>query len=297
MLKKYFWFRFLGLLLPLNSCTNHNTFETVKNGKSLLWEVSGKNLAQPSYILGTMHLMCAEDATLSTNVIKLIKQVDTVYLEVDLDNASELLSEILNLRSEQGYNLREALSPNDYDKVRSFFKRYQPRVPFTVLENQPPLMLSSAVYDLLLPCEKKNGIELKIVDEAYHNKKETQGLETIAYQAALFDSIPFADQAKELVNTIDSLSRHKLMMEQMINAYKQQDIEKLHDLSTSEDSGVSNFLDLLLYRRNRNWAAKFPEITANSSVLIAVGAGHLGGDKGVLHLLKEAGYSIRPLEN
>jgi uncharacterized protein YbaP (TraB family) len=36
-------------------------------------------------------------------------------------------------------------------------------------------------------------------------------------------------------------------------------------------------------------------LTANQSVLFAVGAGHLGGENGLLNLLKKQGYSVKPL--
>jgi uncharacterized protein YbaP (TraB family) len=268
-----------------------------KNGKSLLWEITGKGLSKPSYFFGTMHLMCAEDAELTETVKSLIKGVDQIYLEVDMDNASELLTGILDLRSKTGKTLRAALEPNDYNRVKDFFEKYQPNVPFSVLELQPPLMISSSLFELLLPCERKNGVEIKIIDEAYKEKKETKGLETIAFQSSLFDSIPYEDQAKDLVKSIDSLEKNRKAMNEMIQVYKDQDIEKLYSLSTNDESSTSNYMDLLLYKRNRNWVGQFSTIGKDSSTLFAVGAGHLGGDKGVLQLLKQQGYTVRPLAN
>lgn len=278
-------------------CKNRNALSMAKNGKSLLWEITGKGLSKPSYFFGTMHLMCAEDAELTETVKSLIKGVDQIYLEVDMDNASELLTGILDLRSKTGKTLRAALDPNDYNRVKDFFEKYQPNVPFSVLELQPPLMISSSLFELLLPCERKNGVEIKIIDEAYKEKKETKGLETIAFQSSLFDSIPYEDQAKDLVKSIDSLEKNRKAMNEMIQVYKDQDIEKLYSLSTNDESSTSNYMDLLLYKRNRNWVGQFSTIGKDSSTLFAVGAGHLGGDKGVLQLLKQQGYTVRPLAN
>jgi hypothetical protein len=53
----------------------------------------------------------------------------------------------------------------------------------------------------------------------------------------------------------------------------------------------------LINQRNINWVAQFPAIANNKSLLIAVGAGHLGGQRGVLNLLKQKGYQIRAIEN
>lgn len=279
------------------SCRNKLVFATAPANKSLLWEVSGKDLKKASYFLGTMHLMCAEDAALSENVKKLIKNVDHIYLEVDLDNASELLSGIMDIEKNNGHSLSETLSANDYNKIKSFFEKYQPSVPFSVFEKQPPLMISSALYEFLLPCEQTNGIEMKIIDEAYKSKKPTKGLETIEFQSSIIDSIPYEDQAKELVTMLDSLDKNRSSMQEMLKVYKAQDIEKLHDLSVSDQSITHNYLDLFLYNRNKNWVKRFPAIAKDSVTLFAVGAGHLGGEKGVLDLLKKEGYTVRPIVN
>ena len=57
---------------------------TASNGKSLLWEVSGNGLQQPSYIFGTMHLLCAQDAQLSQALKTVIRTVHEIYFEIDL---------------------------------------------------------------------------------------------------------------------------------------------------------------------------------------------------------------------
>jgi uncharacterized protein YbaP (TraB family) len=52
-----------------------------------------------------------------------------------------------------------------------------------------------------------------------------------------------------------------------------------------------------LYNRNRNWVAKLKELLPEKTLLIAVGAGHLPGDQGVINLLRKAGYTVTPIEN
>src|SRR3954470_22419157 len=94
-------FSFLGMSMFF-SCKNKNALTTAVDEKSLLWEVSGKELTKPSYFFGTMHLLCAEDAELNETIKSLIRDVDQIYLEVDLDNATELIAGILDLRRENG---------------------------------------------------------------------------------------------------------------------------------------------------------------------------------------------------
>lgn len=273
------------------------TFPTVENGKSLLWEISGNGLTQPSYFLGTMHLMCAEDAMLSDNVKIIIRQTSQIYLEVDMDNAAELLTGFLAMQQDKGKLLNQVLTPSEYERVHAFFTQYQPAIPFATIETQSPLLLSSAIYELLLPCEQKGGVEMKIIDEAYRQKKATKGLETVAFQASIFDSIPYEEQARDLLKSIDSLEQQRKMMSIMLQVYKQQDVEKLNEMSMDEDSSIAAHADLMLYQRNANWAKQFPAIASQKATLFAVGAAHLGGKKGVLQLLREQGYVVRAIKN
>jgi uncharacterized protein YbaP (TraB family) len=193
--------------------------------------------------------------------------------------------------------LADLLSPDEYEKVKSFFQYHQPSLPFSILERQQPMMLASSLYELFLSCEKKNGIDIRVIEEAAKRKKETKGLESMAFQTSILDSIPYEEQAKELASTIDNIEKYKAALDELVKAYKLQDVDHLHQLSTKEESGVGNHLDLLLYDRNKRWADQFEVISKQKSTLYAVGAGHLGGEQGVINLLKQKGYTVRAIEN
>ena len=129
-------------------------------------------------------------------------------------------------------------------------------------------------------------------------KKEIKGLETVAFQASVLDRIPYDKQAKELLNSIDSLEAATKETEEMTRLYKEQDIDQLLEFSLKSEGGsTSDMQDIMIDQRNKNWVEQFPGITKNKSILIAVGAGHLGGKAGVLNLLKEKGYMVRPVQN
>ena len=279
------------------ACKLKPNFKTAVNSNTLLWEVSGNDINNPSYFLGTMHLMCAEDAVLTDATKKIIKQVKNIYLEVDLDNAGELLSGVMDVINMRKENLDEVLPEAEYLRVKEFFEKHQPAVPFSIIEKQHPLMISSSLYEMFLTCEKKNGVEMMIVNEAYAQKKEVKGLETVAFQLSIFNKIPYDEQANELVKTIDSIDKHKALLGEMLQVYKEQDIQKLYTITTTEEAGTSAYLEILLDNRNENWVKQFDTLAKDGSILFAVGAAHLGGEKGVINLLKKKGYTLRPLMN
>ncbi len=53
----------------------------------------------------------------------------------------------------------------------------------------------------------------------------------------------------------------------------------------------------MLYHRNQNWVKKLKDLLPKKSLVIAVGAGHLPGVKGVINLLRNEGYNVTPVKN
>jgi uncharacterized protein YbaP (TraB family) len=162
------------------------------------------------------------------------------------------------------------------------------------------MLAASTLEESSLPCDNTTMMEQVIMQEAKQYNKKIKGLETMAYQAGVLDSIPYHLQAEQLLEYINKANQgdhsDKELLE-MLAAYKEQDLNKLEKLLISSDAGVSSFTDVLLYHRNENWVKKLKDILPGKSLVIAVGAGHLPGDKGVISLLRKAGYTVTPVEN
>ncbi|MBS1566154.1 MAG: TraB/GumN family protein, partial [Bacteroidetes bacterium] len=145
------------------------------------------------------------------------------------------------------------------------------------------------------PCPAKDGMEQVIMKEAKKDNKPIFGLETVKFQASVFDSIPYQRQAKDLLKMVDSSANGTDSSDmQLLDVYRKQDLNKMQKM-TEDEEGMSDYIDLLLYNRNADWVRKMPAIMKDKATLFAVGAGHLGGDKGVISLLRKAGYMVRPV--
>ena len=123
----------------------------------------------------------------------------------------------------------------------------------------------------------------------------------MSYQASLLDSIPYKMQAEQLLQYIEKAEKggddEDKELNEMMKTYKQQDLKKLEELMVAADPGLSGFTELLLYNRNYNWTDKLKNLLPGRSLLIAVGAGHLPGTKGMINLLRLAGYTLTPVDN
>lgn len=266
---------------------------------TLLWRISGKNSVKPSYLFGTMHLLCADDIQLSDSLIKAIGKADNVYLELDMDNLFEMMSAMTKMKMRNDTTLADLLPKDDYEKVKTYFKDNSGFIPFSMLETFKPLLAASMIMEQQAgQCANMISMEQLVMQEAKKNGVGIKGMETMDYQLGIFDSIPYSFQAKQLVKMVEGNAKDSSdEMQELTDAYRNQQLDKMEELTKKEDMGIQNFTDLLLYNRNAAWAKKIEGMVSEKSLVIAVGAGHLPGERGVINLLRKAGYKVEPVRN
>ena len=272
--------------------------KTQKTPHTLLWRISGKNITHPSYLFGTMHILCAKDAGLSDSLKAAIKKCDEIYFEINLGDMMGMLNSMKFMKMNGNTTLADLLKPEEYARVKDYFAKNVPFPPFSMLERFKPMLVSGIIEEQAMDCPEKDGMEMQILSESKNYDKPVDGLETAEFQATLFDSIPYAEQAKDLVNSIDSADQNKKMTRQLVELYNSQDLDGIDSLSRKDDGGAeSSHMDLLLYSRNRKWAGLLDGLLRQKSLLIAVGAAHLPGKGGVIDLLRKEGYTVEPVQN
>lgn len=292
-------FSFIVCICFLFNCraqVKQATLPQSKDQNTLLWEISGNGLKQKSYLFGTFHLMCKGDIHFSNALISAVAGAGTVYMEMDMDDPSVLMGGLLMMNMKGDKKLKDFYTPEEYQKLSAYFTDSL-HMPFAMLEGIKPYFLVALLYPKMMPCKTVSGVEEELVRLSKENKKEIRGLETMEFQSAVFDSIPYVTQAKELLKTIDSLNAYRNYFDTMVTVYKDQQLDKMETLFQNEDFGMEEYQDILLDKRNINWVAQLSKIMKEQPVFIAVGAGHLVGKKGLISLLKEKGYNVVPIEN
>ena len=285
----------LGSIMAIAAFAQKNNTDN-----TLLWKISGNGLKKPSYLFGTIHMLCKDDAVLSDSLKNIIKNVKEVYFEVDLDNMFEMLTVMGKMKMNGDTTLQDLLSAADYEKVKNYFETKGSMLPFSMLETYKPMLAASTLQQGGLPCETTAMMEQVIMEEAKQYKKSIKGLESMGYQASVLDSIPYKLQADQLVSYIDNAIKggdEDKELADMLNAYKSQDLQKLEEMLMKSDPSISNYTDILLYNRNHNWVEKLKELLPENPLLIAVGAGHLPGKEGCINLLRKEGFKVTPVKN
>lgn len=294
---KHLLFYTLSTILFLGcKAQTDKSFVKQKNDNTLLWEISGNGLKKPSFLFGTFHLLCKDDIHFSDQLKKAMSSVDEVYMELKLDDPSVMLSGMMYMNMKNGKTIESLYTPEEYKRLEDYFSDTL-KMPMLLFQKAKPYFLVALLYPRMMNCANPSGVEEELMKIAKEDKKEIKGLETMQFQASVFDSIPYEWQAKELLKNIDSFSVYKNEFETMLNFYKNQQMDSLKTMVGKSEFGSDKYDDLLLKNRNKHWVKQLKEIMKNKSVLVAVGAGHLVGDSGLIDLLKKAGYKVVPLEN
>ena len=267
-----------------------------KDDNSLLWQVTGNGLQQPSYLFGTFHLMCKNDIHFSGQLTTAVSRADKVYMEMDMDDPATLLGGFTLMTMKDGKTLEQLYSDTDYKKVRQYFADSL-KTSMSFIARMKPFFLEALLYPKMMPCKTISGVEEELMKVAKTQQKEIKGLETMEFQAAVFDSIPYEEQAKELLKSIDSMESNKKSFDTMMQVYKNQQLNEMENLFSKSESGMENHQDLLLNNRNKNWVVQLKTIMKANPVFVAVGAGHLVGNQGLIELLRKEGYTVQPLMN
>ena len=276
--------------------------------KGLLWRIDAPGAATaPSYLFGTIHLIDADDFLLSDSLLAVLNRVDRVFFEIDpgaMQDPMALMPLIQSAMMQDGTTLKTLLSDEEYGRVNDHFLAMG--LPMMFLERIKPMFLSILASTDPGQMQGMMGggsddesaiksYELELNTIAQGLEKPIEGLETMAFQMSLFDSIPYPAQAKMLMDAIDAPAGGEDPLTALTKVYVSGDIERMYAMSVGEDSGVADFEEMLLVNRNRNWVAPMKAgITAEPS-LFAVGAGHLGGPQGVIRLLQAEGYTLTPI--
>lgn len=268
---------------------------------ALLWEIDGNDLTQPSYLLGTIHLIDSKDFFWPAGTLGAFEKADRVVFEIDMDDMFDMSKQMALMTKafmKDGQSLKDFYTDEEYTLVRSHFEGLG--LPMFFLEKLKPMFLTvfaSGDIDIgagLGGDGNMKSYEMELFELSQQAGKEVEGLESIEFQMSVFDSIPYQVQADMLLETIRASDSENDAFREMVEMYRMQDINRMVS-SMAEEEGIGDYEDLLLNSRNANWIPVMAEKMKSGTVFFAVGAGHLAGDKGVIRLLEKAGYKLKPL--
>lgn len=269
-----------------------STFSQVPTEKTLLWEISGKEIKEPSYLYGTMHLMCPQDLKIDEVIKTKFNSTKELFLEIKMDDPNMMMEMMTGIRMKDTTTLKGLIGKTNYDSISSIFKK-STGMPLDMLNTAKPILVLSMVYPSMLGCTPDSW-EATFQKMAKEKMMPLKGLEKLADQMNVLESIPYRAQADMLMKTMYNLDSAKNIFTEMLEIYKSKDLVRLYDMTTS-DEDFGDYEGAMLIDRNKNWIPIMKEQATNTPTFFACGAAHLGGKDGVISLLRREGYTVKPV--
>ena len=287
--------------------TTYTPDNIVPTDKSLLWRISGNGLKQASYLFGTIHMIPREDLQFSEATLNALGKSKRVAFEIDMKEMTSLRTQFSLMTKafmKNGKTLKDLLSAEDYAFVHQ--KMEEKGMGAGMFEKLKPMFLTMMLTNdeggnpmSKDKNSKMTAVEMELWRIAKKQKAKSAGLETAEYQMGVFDAIPYEAQAKMLLDGLRAADAGEGDGEgdlaKMVEMYKAQDITAMQQM-ISGDEGMSNYEDVLLGNRNRNWIPVMGRMMREEITFFAVGAGHLGGPGGVIALLRKEGYKVEAVQ-
>lgn len=269
---------------------------------SLLYEVSGKGLKESSYLFGTIHKGGEKVYQWNDSVLWALNSCNAAAFEIDFgENA------LSKIRSDAKETLIE-------DWTDFMMKDMVPAMAEVMTADTLAQRLGglySQAFSAVSGMMESSGetiVDILLQEYARKQWKEVIGVESVQEQLNVFLEV---DKQMVKRKVIDFLKEDNWDLEldgllngedQLIESYASLQSDQVcgrleEQLKDLRDQTITKGLITRLYdRRNENMFTRVVKIMNEKSVFVAVGAGHMCGSTGLLNQLKEAGYSVRPVD-
>ncbi len=264
------------------------------------------------HLIGTLHTNDPRMGPVVDRLTPVLSKADAFYFEVtktEMEAFEKDLSDDLSpVLITSGPTLIDLMSEQDWATLSATLA--ERGIPSWMAAKMRPWFLSMMLG--IPPClmdtpDFDRGMDTRLTELAEAHGIPQHSLERIEDLIAMFDSHSLEDQVASLTRMSGALQAGSDQIVTMANAYIEEQhatILELAKIQGLEASGLTpeefdaewrNFEDQLLVQRNANWMAQILELKDQTTV-IAVGAGHLSNDYGLLNQLQQAGYHLERAE-
>lgn len=255
---------------------------------SLLWEITHPEFTGAAYLFGTMHVQDRRAFRFNAVVLEKMDECTAFATEFNLDEAANgMPPETVFLPAGKTY--ADFLRPKQLAKLTKVVHQ-QTGIDVQQFVQLRPLLLIQMLTTQLLTKEEQHPLDEFLFRAAKAQGKTLLGLESFADQLKILEALPLAAQFKSLVDISRNFKRFRRQITQTTRAYESGDIQQIFKSAKKSARGMRH---ILLYRRNVNMTTAFLDYAREHQLLAAVGAGHLGGKRGMLRLFKKHGCKLR----
>ena len=264
--------------------------------QSALYKIEGNGLKQASYVFGTINFLPRFGYFLPVEVKTVLEKSEVYVNKLSMKpKVQRKFSEAIKLP--EGGSIDSYLNVEDKKKLKEIIETYGGRNQAykNFYSKLQPVILVTTTTALTL----QNNItypERELEDIAKHNKLKFVSLSNVDEEVKAFKVFPISEQVEALSFAVNNFSGHIKDYKKMVRSYnKEQDLEEVKKITFRAFKNNQAFQDAYYNKRTADWLPQIEKIMKSKPSFIALGVAHLVGEKGLISLLKAAGYEVSPV--
>ncbi|MDR6831892.1 MULTISPECIES: TraB/GumN family protein [unclassified Sphingopyxis] len=258
-----------------------------------LWVV--KDADTTIYLFGTVHVLKPGLSWFDEAVKTAFDKSDEMMLELVMpeDQAAVAKTMMPLAMDTTGKTIPSRLTADELKAYQAAMVSVGvPANAFDSFEPWFPAMTLSVLPLTKLGYDPEQGAEKLLTKFAKDSSKPVSGLETLEEQLGFFDKLPETQQVAFLNSVVKDMDKLGPMLDRMVVLWAKGDPDGLAVAMNESMAATPELATMLLYDRNQRWADQIKtRMDKPGTVFIAVGAGHLAGEKSVQDYLKARGLT------
>jgi uncharacterized protein YbaP (TraB family) len=299
-----FWKRGLVIAALMLCCLASASATTPEAGapKHFLWKVIGPKGVV--YLLGTIHAAKADFYPLPSILEDSFEKADTLIEEIDISEPAEAARAQRGLIEEGSYPNGDTITNHLSEVTRSHLAAYvkEGGLPEQAIAHMRPWLVSMLVEQRELQrmgFDPSYGLDQHFLEEARRSHKQIGALEDAESQLKMLSSLSEDFQDRLLLSSLVDIEKSRDVLDALTQAWQSGDAAAMQEVITSSVRDYPQLKPLmtkLFDDRNTAMTAKIGRfLQTPKSYFVAVGAGHLVGDQGILSQLRRQNFTVEQL--
>ncbi len=261
----------------------------------LLWKASRAN--HTIYLLGSIHMATREMYPLPDHIEQAFRNSTTLVVEVDLNKMDQGKFQTLMMANGL-YPSEDSLWNHISADTKNLVVRFcqtNGMNPDAFARMKPWLAAMATAFGpaQMAKQEFAPGIDQHFLAQAAQRIRVEQ-IESAEYQFRLLASMPEAEQERSLRSALKGAGQGSEDFNQLQSFWLDGDAAKLDAYLSSSMQGDPDYSKRVFSDRNPRMADRAEQcLKAGERCFVVVGAGHMVGTDGVVHLLEQRGYKVQ----
>lgn len=280
----------LAALLALSGCEERPI--GTEAGAPALWQVAGPGGSTEGWLFGTVHALPDGVEWMTPALGNALERADILLLEIaEPGRGGDVFARLSRTPGQP--SLTERVAPSLRDELAILLDEASlTEQDFADVESWAAAIL---IANAATQAEGANGVD-RALTRAFDGRPVRE-LEGVERQLALFDTLPPSAQRAMLEGVVRQASDPARDPDEARKAWLAADLDVLEQELDTSFLADPVLRERLLDGRNRDWAARADTMMqAEGPILMAVGAGHLVGARGLPALLAQRGYTVRRIQ-